>query len=80
MMDRPSSSANPLFEEQGDDRDYVTKSHLFIAQRALHQESEALGERLEQLATNLRQSEARNRNYIDAKFTTQMEELCNMIM
>ena len=55
-MDRPSSSANPLFEEEDGRRDYVTKSHFFIAQRALHQESEALGERLEQLAIDLRQS------------------------
>ena len=80
MMDRPNSSANPLFEEQGDDFGFVSKNHFFIAQRALHQESEALGERMEQLASDLRQSETRNRDYIDEKFTTQMEELSNMIM
>uniref|UniRef100_A0A8R7TH68 Uncharacterized protein n=1 Tax=Triticum urartu TaxID=4572 RepID=A0A8R7TH68_TRIUA len=33
MMDRPSFSANPLFEEQGYDRDYIAKSHFFIVQR-----------------------------------------------
>ena len=80
MMDRPNSSVNPLFEEQGDDSGFVSKNHFFIAQQALHQESEALGERLEQLASDLRQSETRNRDYIDAKFTTQMEELRNMIV
>jgi hypothetical protein len=80
MMDRSSSSANPLFEEQDGERDYVTKNHFFVAQHALHQESEALGERLEQLATDLRQSEARNRDYLDAKLTTQMEEFRNMIV
>ena len=80
MMDRPSSSANPLFEEQGVDPGYVTKGHFFIAQIALHQESEALGERIEQLATDICQSEARNLDYIDAEFTTQMEELHNMIV
>ena len=73
MMDRPSSSANPLFEEQGDDNGYVTKNHFFLAQRALHQESVALGERLEQVASDLHQS-------INDKFTTQMEELHNMIV
>nr|XP_040251884.1 translation initiation factor IF-2-like [Aegilops tauschii subsp. strangulata] len=77
---RPSSSANPLFKEQGVDPGYVTKNHFFIAQRALHQESEELGERLEQLASDLRQSETRNRDYIDDKFPTQMEELRNMIV
>jgi hypothetical protein len=53
MMDRPSSLVNPLFEEQDDERDFVTKNHFFIAQQALHQESEALGDRIEQLATDL---------------------------
>ena len=71
MMDRPHSSANPLFEEQGDDSGFVSKNHFFIAQRALHQETEALGERLEQLASDLRQN-------IDDN--TQMEELRDMIV
>ena len=80
MMDRPTTSVNPLFEGQDEEHNYVIKNHLFVAQRALHQESEALGDRIEQLATDLRQSEARNRDYIDAKFTTQMEEFRNMIV
>jgi hypothetical protein len=42
MMDRPSTSENPLFEEHEETHDYVTKGHLFGVQRALHQESEAL--------------------------------------
>ena len=80
MMDRPSSSANPLFEEQDGQRDYVTKNHFFIAQRALHKESEALGDRIEQLATNLQQSEARQRDYLDAKLSKQMDEFHNMLV
>ena len=67
MMDRPTSSANPLFEDQDDEHDYVAKNHFFIAQQALHQESEDLGEHIEQLATDLRQSEARNWDYLDDK-------------
>ena len=68
MMDRPSASSNPLFEEQGDDSGYVSKNHFFIVQRALHQENVALGQRFEQLASDLRQN-------LDDKFNTQMEEL-----
>jgi hypothetical protein len=56
-MDRPSTSFNPLFDEQDDaPNNYVTKAHLFGVQRALHQESEALGERIEQLASDFRQT------------------------
>ncbi|XBI54851.1 hypothetical protein VPH35_036787 [Triticum aestivum] len=45
-MDRPSTSTNPLFLEQDDDMSsYVTKSHLFGAQRALHQEQQEMNER-----------------------------------
>ena len=58
MMDSPSSLVNTLFEEQDGECDYVTKNHFFIAQRASHQESKTLGERIKQLATDLRQSEA----------------------
>ena len=68
MMDRPSSSTNPLFIEQDDDMSsYVTKSHLFGAQRALHQEQQAMSDRINNLATDLRLSEQRTRDYFDNK-------------
>src|SRR3954465_8744501 len=68
MMDRPSTSTNPLFLEQdGDMSSYVTKNQLFGAQRALHQEQLALGDRIDNLATDLRQSEQRTRDYFDNK-------------
>ena len=54
MMDRPSSSTNQLFIEQDGDMSYVTKSHLFGAQRALHQEQQAKNEHIENLAADLR--------------------------
>ena len=54
MMDRPSTSSNPLFDEHDTPNGYVSKTQLFGVQRALHQESEALGDRIEQLATDLR--------------------------
>jgi hypothetical protein len=52
-MDRSGTSSNPLFDEQDDEpNDYVTKAHVFGVQRALHKESDALGERIEQLASD----------------------------
>ena len=52
MMDRPSTSTNPLFIEHNDDMNsYVTKSHLFGAQRALHQEQQAMSECIDKLAS-----------------------------
>ena len=54
MMDRPSTSTNLLFIKKDDDMSsYVTKSHLFGAQRALHQEQQAMRERIGNLATRL---------------------------
>jgi hypothetical protein len=78
-MDRTSTS-NPLFDEQDDTSDYVNKAHLFGVQRALHQENEALGDCIEQLATNLRNSEARTPDYLDTKLSTQMEEFRAMMV
>ena len=62
MMDRPSYSTNPLFIEQDDDMSsYVTKSHLFGAQRVWHQEQQAMNERIDNLATDLRLPEQRTK-------------------
>ena len=74
-MDRPSTSTNPLFMEQDDDMNsFVTKSHLFGAQRALHQEQQAMSERIDNLATDLRLSEQRTRDYFDNKLDTHKQE------
>ena len=75
MMDRPSTSTNPLFIEQDDDMSsYVTKSHLFGAQRALHQEQQAMNDRIDNLATDLRLSEQRTRDYFDNKLDEHKHE------
>ena len=67
-MDRPSYSTNPLFIEQDDDMSsYVTKSHLFGAQRALHQEQQAMSDRIDNLATDLRLYEKRTTEYFNNK-------------
>ena len=54
-MDRPNTSTNTLFLEQDDDMNsFVTKSHLFGAQRALHKEQQAMTERIDNVAADLR--------------------------
>ena len=74
-MDRPSTSTNPLFIEQDDDMSsYVTKSHLFGAQRALHEEQLAMRDRIDNLTTDLRLSEQRTRDYFDNKLDKHKHE------
>ena len=75
MMDRPSSSTNPPLIENGDDMSsFITKSHLFGAQRALHQEQQAMSDRIDNLATDLRLSEQRTRDYFDNKLDAHKQE------
>ena len=74
-MERPSTSINQLFIEQDDDMSsYVTKSHLFGAQRALHQEQQATTDRIDNLATDLRLSEQRTKDYFDNKLDAHKQE------
>ena len=74
-MDRPSTSTNPLFIEHNDDMNsFVTKSHLFGAQRGLHQEQLAMNNRIDNLATDLRLSEQRTRDYFDHKLDDNKQE------
>ena len=75
MMDRPSSSTNPLFIEQDDDMSsFVTKSHLFGAQQALHQEQQAMSNHIDNLSTDLRLSEQWTRDYFDNKLDAHKQE------
>ena len=53
---------------------FVTKSHLFGAQRALHQEQQAMSERIDNLAADLRLSEQRTRDYFDHKLDDHKQE------
>ena len=74
-MDRPSSSTNPLFVEQDDDpNNYVTKIHLFGMQRALHEEKLAMSNHIDNLATDLRLSEQRTRDYFDNKLDAHKQD------
>ena len=75
MMDRPSTSTNPLFIEQDDDMSsYITKSHLFGAQQALHQEQQAMNNCIGNLATDLRLSEQHTRDYFNNKLDAHKQE------
>ena len=75
MMDRPSTSTNPLFIEQNDDMSsYITKSHLFGAQRALHQEQQAMTDYIDNLTTDLRLFEQRTRDYLNNKLDAHKQE------
>ena len=87
-MDRTRSSTNPLFIEQDDDMSsYVTKSHIFGAQRGLHQEQQAMSDCIDNLATDLRLSEQRTRDYFDNKLDAhkqendaRMDEICPLLV
>ena len=76
MIDKPSTCTNPLFIEHDDDMNsYVTKSHLFGAQHALHQEQQAMSERIDNLAADLRLSKQRTRDYFDHKLDDHKQEI-----
>ena len=80
-MDRPSTSTNPLFLEQDDDMSsYVTKTQLFGAHRVLHQEQLGLGDRIDNLATDLRQSEQRTGDYFDTSMSSLKEDIRTMMV
>ena len=74
-MDRPSSSTSPLFIEKDNDMSaFVTKSHLCGAQRVLHQQQQEINDRIDNLATDLRLSEQRTRDYFNNKLDTHKQE------
>ena len=55
-------------------KSFVAKSHLFGAKRALHQEKQAMSERIDNLAADLRLSEQRTRDYFDHKLDDHKQE------
>ena len=55
-------------------KSFVTKCHLFGAKRDLHQEKQAMSERIDNLAADLRLSEQRTRDYFDHKLDDHKQE------
>ena len=53
---------------------FVTKSHLFGAQQVLHQEQQVMTDRIDNLATDLRLSEQRTRDYFENKLDAHKQE------
>ena len=74
--------------EQDDDMNsFVTKSHLFGAQRSLHQEQQAMSERTYNLVADLRLFEQRTKDYFDHKLDdhkqenyARMDEICALLL
>ena len=71
-------TSSPVFDDQ-DTNDYVTKLHHFGFQRVMNDANDASNARNENLANSIRQSKAWNRDYLNAKMATQMDELRTMI-
>ena len=54
---------------------YVTKGHLFGAQRALHEEQQAMTERTDNLAADLRLTVQCTRDYFDTSMASLKEDI-----
>jgi hypothetical protein len=76
-MDRQSISS-PVFDDNDGANNYVTITHTIELQRAMQGAQSTLRKRIDNLATNIRQSKAWKRDYIDNMFdylNKHMEEL-----
>lgn len=78
-MDRERTSTSPLvFDDQEDVNNYVTKLHHFVLQQAMNDAHKALNEIIGNLITDMRQSKARMRDYLDTKLDAPMDRLQDM--
>ena len=65
--------SNLAVEENEDDvNNHITKLHFFGAHKAITQAQDVLNDRIDHLASNLRESEMRTREYLDTKLSSQM--------
>ena len=72
-MDRQGISS-PVYDNNDGANNYITKACIFELQRASKAARSTLQERIENLSIDIRHSEARKRDYIDKKLSTQKEE------
>lgn len=77
-MDREGTSRS-VFDDQDDKNEFFTKLHHFELQRAMNETNNTLNERLEHLATEVCQYEARRRDNPDAKLDAQMDCIEDML-
>jgi hypothetical protein len=72
-MDRQGISS-PVFDNNDGANNYITKASIFDLQRQTQGAQSRLRECIDNLAIDIRHSEARKRDYIDNKLSAQKEE------
>jgi hypothetical protein len=72
-MDRQGISS-PVFHNNDGANNCITKSSIFKLQRATKASQSRLKERIDNLAIDIRHSEAHTRDYFDNKISAQKEE------
>jgi hypothetical protein len=77
-MDRQSISS-PVFDDNDGANNYVTKAHTVELQRQMQGAQSTLRERIENIATDIRNAEARKRDYIDNKVDELKDQLRDML-
>ena len=77
-MDRQGISS-PVFDNNDGANNYITKMSIFGLQHEMQGAQSTLQERLNNLAIDIRHSEARKRDYIDTKLGELKDQLCDMV-
>ena len=77
-MDRQGISS-PVFHNNDGVNNYITKASIFDLQRQMQGTQSTLRERLDNLAIDIRHSEARKRDYIDTKLGELKDQLRDMV-
>lgn len=73
-MSREGTS-HPVYDDQANAHDYVSKATQFRLQRAMYDANAILDERIQNLAIEMREAKARNKDYFNAKMDAQMENI-----
>ena len=77
-MDRQGISS-PVFDNNDGANNYITKMSIFGLQHKMQGAQSTLRERLDNLAIDIRHSEARKRDYIDTKLGELKDQLRDMV-
>ena len=72
-MDRQGISS-PVFDNNDGVNNYITKASIFDLQRQMQGAQSRLRERIDNLAIDIRHSEAHTRDYFEYKVSAQKEE------
>ena len=77
-MDRQGISS-PVYDNNDGANNHITKASIFDLQRQMQGTQSTLRERLDNLAIDIRHSEARKRDYIDTKLGELKDQLRDMV-